>query len=103
MQKPLIQGFLLLSLLLLSVPGHAVEAARSSEVVHGELRSWIGLHGNTHVYPGARLRDDFFCRDPMDCRDSPAETPPANPLMDHLARLADELVIATFQENLGGI
>jgi hypothetical protein len=102
MAKSLIQVFCLLPLMIPGVPGHALGAARSSEVVFRELRSWLDLHGDTHVYPGARLRDDFFCLDPMDCSDARAEGPPVNPLLDRLAGLADEFVVAAFTENLGG-
>jgi len=79
----------------------AIEPARTTRDVYRELRSWIELQGDTHIYPGPRLRDDFFCFRPADCRTPPGEPDPVNPLMDHLAELTDEFIVGTFQETLG--
>jgi len=73
----------------------------TSQELYQQLTAWMELHGDNHVYPGPRLVDDFFCFNPADCRTPPGEPDPSNPVMDHLAALADEFIIRTFQETLG--
>jgi hypothetical protein len=80
----------------------AYSDTRSAAQVYREMVEWLEIYGDTHVYPGARIRDDFFCWDPLKCGDLPSEGEDVrNPEMDHLAALADEFVIRVFQETLG--
>jgi hypothetical protein len=81
------------------VPAGAVK--RTSHELYRELTAGLELYGNTHVYPGPRMVDDFFCFNPSDCRSLPGEPDPVNPVMDHLAELSDKFIVRTFQETLG--
>jgi hypothetical protein len=82
-----------------SVSAPATE--RSVSEVLEELDALIKEHGATHVYPGARLIDDFFCTSPSRCPVPPEPEESARPtILDRIAGLTDDFVVRLFQETL---
>jgi hypothetical protein len=90
-----------LSTLISAISARAAPLPRTSLDVYRDIQSWITEHGASHIYPGPRFGEDFFCFDPSKCRDAEGGQDIANPVMDHLAELTDEYIVRTFQETLG--